>query len=335
MIIREIRQEAVWNSFVTSLPRYTFLHSWQWGLLQERLGENVAYLGFYEDERLCGVALVITVRARRGQHFLVPHGPLFASETAVCDSLALLTSYLKQQNTPAVALRVAPLLLNTAHNRTRLAQAGFRPAPLHVHAELTWELDSTRTTEKIMRGMRKTTRHAITKAAEAGVTTTILSDATALNRFLPLYEQTRQRHGFVPFSRNFLRSQLEIFGPEHSFTVLAHKGGRDLAAAIIITFGNAAYYYHGASVTDSALPAAHAVQWAAIREAKRRGATRYNFWGIAPADQAYHPFAGITIFKKGFGGYPIDYLHAHDLPLAFGYGKLWLTDTWRKYRRGF
>ena len=89
------------------------------------------------------------------------------------------------------------------------------------------------------------------------------------------------------------------------------------------------------AVMPTTVPAAHAVQWRSIQEAQRRGATRYNFWGIARADQPRHPFAGITIFKKGFGGYPQDYMHAQDLPLNLKYWKLWAVDTWRHIQRGF
>jgi len=62
----------------------------------------------------------------------------------------------------------------------------------------------------------------------------------------------------------------------------------------------------------------------------------YNFWGIAPdGSSPKHPFAGITHFKKGFGGKQIDLLRCQDLPLAPKYYINWGVETLRRLKRGF
>jgi lipid II:glycine glycyltransferase (peptidoglycan interpeptide bridge formation enzyme) len=58
------------------------------------------------------------------------------------------------------------------------------------------------------------------------------------------------------------------------------------------------------------------LQWAASRDAKKRGMQVYNFWGIAPENNPNHPWRGITLFKKGFGGRNIEYIHAQDLAVS-------------------
>ena len=337
MTIRLIDDAVAWDTFVTSLSQYSFLHSWSWGQIQRQLGETVEYLGFFEGETLKGVALLIGVTARRGSHWLCPHGPLFTNEADFFEGLGVLTRYVRQHSFPAVALRIAPLLLTSPKILARLQQAGFHQAPLHVHAELTWLLDITPSPERLLQEMRKTTRHAIHKGLAAGLTVNIVEDpVAALERFWPLYEQTRQRHGFVPFSHATLAAQLAVFSATGSvYTVIAAYHGADLAAAILIQYGNTVYYYHGASHSRSPVPAAHLVQWRAITEAKRRGARTYNFWGIAPPDARTHPFAGITIFKKGFGGRSVNYAPAHDQLLSWRYVMLWAIDVWRRWRRGF
>lgn len=336
MTIVSVHDRQAWNTYIKSLSRYTFLHSWEWGAVQREQGEEVEYLGFYEGEKQIGAALLIGIHAKRGRHWLCPHGPLFAAREDFAAGLAVLKTYVRAQRLAAVALRVAPLLLNTPRTRATLQQAGFRPAPMHVHAELTWVLDITSPAEELLRGVRKTTRHVIKKAEAAGVVTQVLTDPTALERFWPLYEQTRQRQGFVPFSQEMLQAQLEIFGvAKQAFTIIASHQGVDVAAAILFHFGDTVYYYHGASRSNIAVPAPHLVQWQAILAAKNRGATTYNFWGIAPDNKPRHPFAGLTVFKKGFGGKSIDYVAAHDLPLSWKYAGLWAVDSWRKWRRGF
>lgn len=345
MQCRTIVNKKEWDSFLADVQPNTFLHSWEWKEVQEADGEHVETLGFYLEHELVAITLVITVNAKRGNHYLVPHGPIVKDEKYLQEIISKLTEHLALSTERCVCLRIAPLIKKTPENLETFSSLGFRNAPMHVHAELTWMLDITKSEEELLHGMRKTTRNAITKAQKEGVTVEIISDPTALERFWPLYEQTKDRHGFIPFHKSFIQSQAEIFGKDNAmFFTIAKYQDNDVAAALFIHSGNTVFYYHGAS-TKLPVPAAQLLQWEAIKEAKKRGATRYNFWGIAPEPSEgtlsrvegrhRHPFAGITVFKKGFGGYAIDYMHAQDLPLNWKYWKLWAIEMWRKKQRGF
>jgi lipid II:glycine glycyltransferase (peptidoglycan interpeptide bridge formation enzyme) len=90
---------------------------------------------------------------------------------------------------------------------------------------------------------------------------------------------------------------------------------------ILVThFGEVATYLHGASSDDyrEFMPN-HLVQWEAILDAKRAGCTVYDFWGISPNDDPEHSWAGITRFKKGFGGETIHFVGAFD----YAFSPLW------------
>ncbi len=339
MEIREIKDKNIWDDFLLEVQPNTFLHSWQWKEVQEQDGEYVEALGFYSHEHLVAIALLITVHAKRGIHYLCPHGPIVKMPDDAEEVLTTLTAYGKEQSgkSGAVALRIAPLLTDTTVRREFFARLGFSPSPMHVHAERTWVLDISKDEQDILARMRKTTRHAIAKAEKKGVVVTICKTQDGLERFWPLYEQTTHRHGFIPFSRQLIASQANVFGNVgNAFFTIATVNGEDVAAALLFQCGTTVFYYHGASKKiPSNIPAAQALQWEAIREAKRRGAIRYNFWGIAPDNQPNHPFAGITVFKKGFGGYAINYMHAQDLVLSWKYWKLWIIEMIRKKKRGF
>jgi len=339
-MIKPINNGQLWNDFVLSLNDQTFLHSWEWGQVQQQNGELVQYLGFYNvSDDLIGAALLITVNAKRGKHYLVPHGPLLLDGQSTATIIRELVDYVRahHRRQHVVALKIAPLLTDSSTNRKIFTSLGFRPAAIHVHAELTWILDINQTADLLLSGMRKTTRHAIRKAEQAGVACQIFTSTGGLDRFWPLYEQTKSRHQFTPFSKGFIASQIDEFSKQKRiFIIVASYQDQDVAAAICIHFGHTVYYYHGASLKMPAgIPAAQLLQWQAIKEAIRREAKTYNFWGIAPQDKPNHPFAGITTFKKGFGGLSKNYLHAQDLPLSIGYWPLNLIETWRKWRRGF
>lgn len=335
MQVKEIQSKATWDEFVLPLAPNTFLQSWEWKEVQEQDGEQVSMLGFYEQEQLVAVCLVILVHAKRGNYFLVPHGPVVRDEKKYKEVVQSLTDYCAQYKNSAVVLRVAPLCLNTPEKQAIFSELGFRSSPMHVHAELTWVLDISKPEEGILAGMRKTTRHAVKKAEAAGVQVEIISDVSGLERFWPMYEQTTNRHGFVAFQKQFIQSQAELFGKSgNMFFAIATHDGSDVAGAMFMQYGDTIFYYHGASVKTS-VPAAQLLQWRAMQEAKKRGAVRYNFWGIARDDERNHPFAGITVFKKGFGGYAVDLLHAQDYVLSWKYWPMWILETLRKKKRGF
>ena len=51
---------------------------------------------------------------------------------------------------------------------------------------------------------------------------------------------------------------------------------------------------------------------------------RYNFWGVTREDQKEHRFYKLSIFKRGFGGSDLEYLHAQNLVISrIGYLKNW------------
>lgn len=105
-----------------------------------------------------------------------------------------------------------------------------------------------------------------------------------------------------------------------------------LASALIIFTKSTAFYHQGASI-HSKIPVTYALQWEAIKEAKKRGCSFYNFWGIAPDENPNHPWAGLTQFKKGFGGKQIDYLPTQDLLLTPRYYLTWIYEQYLRMKR--
>lgn len=337
--IQEINNPEQWNQFLLKLKPNTFLQSAEWGQLQAKHAAEAHYLGIYKNGSQIGAGLVLIINAKRGRFLFCPHGPIFANEAITRACLPVFFKYCGQlaQQKQAVAVRIAPLLLTTPANTALFKSAGFRPAPLHIHSELTWMLDLASTEEKLLQNMRKTTRQAIRRALDSSLAAEVITAASAIDRLWPLYQETKTRHSFIPFSKKFLRDQFEIFSKNNrAYAIIVRHENKDVAAGLFMQFGNTVFYHHGASTKlPAVLPSSHLVQWRSIQEAKKHGAERYNFWGIATANKPRHPFAGITVFKTGFGGYALDYMHTQDLPLNWKYWKLWAIETYRKLKRGF
>lgn len=302
-----------WEEFIFKHAPYALFQSWQWGEVEKRLDVKVWRLGWFYKNKLVGVAQIQKVSARRGTFLHIRHGPIGTINFEDVKKLG--------KDEGAWFIRISPQISSD----NELRELGFKSAPIHeVDAERSWVLDLDSSEEDLLGAMRKTIRYEIKHGD--GIT---LEKSKDIHRFFRLYNETSKRHNFVQHVG--IREEFETL--DCDLFVASHEG-RDLASAIIVYYGNQAIYHHGASL-PSKLPASTAVQWRAILEAKKRGMKLYNFWGIAPDDKPNHPWRGITLFKKGFGGRQVQYIHAQDLPLSPLYSITWIIETLRRRARGY
>ncbi|MBI4096631.1 MAG: peptidoglycan bridge formation glycyltransferase FemA/FemB family protein [Candidatus Levybacteria bacterium] len=315
IIIRQIADQETWESFILSKPEANFLQSWSWGEFHKSLNKQIFRTGFFEKNKLVGVMLSVIEPARRGKYLTIPGGPIINWQNkdlikSFSDEIKIIT---KENN--CVFIRVRPQLKSDDFSKRIFKDLGFVKAPMHLHAELTSQLDIAKSEEELMAQMRKGTRYEIKKAIKENIKITTSQDEKDIKKFYDLQIETAKRQKFIPFSYKFLFEQFRVFGELGSALLYkAELGNKLLAQAFIIFYNKEAVYHYGASTQEGRnYPGAYLIQWEAILEAKKRGITRYNFWGVAPEDKPDHRFAGLSLFKRGFGGEDFEYLHAQDL----------------------
>ena len=333
--IKEINDKNVWEKFVLSRKAGTFLQSWNWGETNKLVGFKVRRVGIYKNNKLNGVIQLIHQPAKRGPHYLIPGGPVidfgdFGLVNFVFNSIRDLSREDKVWFT-----RIRPDVIDSPIIRTELKKNGLIDAPMHVHGEHTLILDITKDEQELLSNMRKTTRYLIKKSLNEGYEVRTSVDPNDVQILFDLQKQTVGRHKFVGFSKRIFEAQLETFGKDGQAELfICEKKGKPLVAAIIIYYGKKAFYHHSGSSEDArGTNASYFTQWQIIRRAKQLGLKYYDFWGIAPTDDPNHRFAGVTIFKKGFGGERIDWVHAHDLPVSPLYKLTHVFETSRRIRR--
>lgn len=334
--VKEITDSAVWEKFVLNFSQANFLHSWNWGQFHQNLGQSIHRVGFYQGDKLVGVILSIVEKAKRATYLTVPGGPLmdWTDAGAVAGFKQEVVDQAKEFNCSFV--RVRPQILETSDNAQLFANLGFRVAPMHLHAELTHQLDITQSEEELLAKMRKATRYEIKQAQKLGIKVTSSQNSADIADFYAMQMQTAQRQGFVPFSKSFLEEQFKVFASANQAVLYtARLNQTKLAQAMVIFYGSEADYHYGASAPEGRqYPGAYLIQWEAIREAKKRGLARYNFWGVAPDGETAHRFHGVSVFKRGFGGEDVAYLHARDLVIDWQrYSLNWLIEFSRKILR--
>ena len=375
MEIKEITQKSIWEDFLLECEEKTFLDSWNWGEFQKMTGNKIWRLGIveedkssssptealaevkkrtkfsspftaarvYNDGELSSVALVIKTIARRGTFLFVPHGPALAKATAgkpniKYEILKTLLDELKKiaKEEKVDFVRISPIWERNEENIKVFKELSFREAPIHMHPELTWELDVTKSEEELLKDMNETCRYSIKRAMREGVEifqSQRIEDVEIFNR---LYHVTVNRHKFTPFSLNYLKNEFSTFQSDNQISVFLGKYKNEiLSSAMIIYWQGTGFYHQGASLLKyPKVPVSHLLQWEAIKEAKRRDCKTYNFWGIASLSDKSHPWAGLTLFKMGFGGYKKEFVKTQDFPLSKLYWLTYIFEKIRKRKRG-
>jgi lipid II:glycine glycyltransferase (peptidoglycan interpeptide bridge formation enzyme) len=313
--VKTIEDKQEWESFLKGHSEANFLQSWSWGEFHKALSKTINRTGFYENNKLVGIMLSVIEPARRGRYLTVPGGPIINWENKDLINLfvELITQIAKENS--CVFVRVRPQLKSDEFSKKIFKDLEFITAPMHLHAELTSQLDITKSEEELMTQMRKTTRYEVKKAIKENIKITTSIEEKEIKKFYNIQVETARRQKFVPFSYKFLHEQFREFAQNgNALLYKAELNNKLLAQAFIIFYGKEAVYHYGASTDEGRrFPGAYLVQWEAIKEAKKRGMTRYNFWGVAPENNTNHRFSGLSLFKRGFGGEDFEYLHAQDL----------------------
>ena len=170
-------------------------------------------------------------------------------------------------------------------------------------------LDLTLPEETLLTSFAEKGRYNIRLAQKRGITTRWVmssdkysSGKTYLEEFFNLLDETTKRDGFSHNSLWYYQHFVETLESHNAGGLLiAEKDGTLHAAGVFAYFWESALYYYGASSSDREIRrdmATYLLQWDAIREAKKRQCTTYDFLGISPNGRG--KLAGVTEFKLRF-----------------------------------
>jgi len=353
MELKEIINKDEWEGFLLQCSEKTFLQSWNWGEFNKQMGSKIWRFGAYNDEILVAVALVFKISARRGTFLFIPHGPAVIEGVSGQDKKEILELILVQlgdiaEKEKASFIRISPIFVEDSangypENENVFLDLGFRQAPIHMHPETTWELDITLPEEQLLMNMRKTTRYLIRQAEKNPDIQIVISNKIEdLKLFWPVYLKTAKRHRFVVFSEKYLEAEFNSFIKDREILIFLGKYKEQVvSAAIFVFWQDICFYHHSGSLSKyNKIPVSYLLQWRAIKEAKILGCRTYNFWGIAPgieteadAQKSKHPWAGLSLFKMGFGGYKKDYVKTQDFIISKKYWINYIIESLRKRKR--
>jgi len=335
MEIKEISNKEEWENFLLGRYPKTFLQSYNWGEFCSLMGEKIWRLGIYDNQKLIGICLASLVKAKRGVFLFVEHGPITDFKEEVMEILLNKLKELAKQEKASFIRFCSIWFKEDSHI---FKKYGFRNSPIHSRPETGWILDLNKSEDELLAEMRKTTRYLV-RQAEKNADVRIYQDNTleGVKKFFELYRETAQRQDFHIFPLKFLENEFNSFIKDNQICVfIGEYMGKPESAAMIIYWQEFGFYHQGASSgLNQKIPVSYLLQWEAIKEAKRRGARYYSFWGIAPEDKPNHPWKGLTLFKKGFGGHIEEYIPSQDYIISPKYWLNYLIESVRKIKRGF
>jgi lipid II:glycine glycyltransferase (peptidoglycan interpeptide bridge formation enzyme) len=263
-------------------------------------------------------------------YFYSPRGPIMSGKAKLQDLKLFLRKVehlAKEEN--AVFYRIEPYVLD----QSDIYKFGFRKmakhAPLSAQfsPENTLVLDISRAEDKILAEMKPKWRYNINLANRKGIEVREGKGTKDIKIFYELTKEMEKRGGYTGHEYEYYEKMYETLTKGDILKIfIAEYEGKPLAAILVSYFGHVATYLHGASGNEKReLMPTYALQWAAIQEAKNRNCRLYDFWGIAPEGASNHSWAGVTRFKKGFGGQEIRFGGAYDMAFDGKYYKLLST----------
>ncbi len=295
-----------WNEWILRNGG-SFLQSWEWGTFQEKSGADILRLrDVQSDARI----LLVKRRLPFGRsYWYCPKGPTDPKSVEMLVGSALLDGADFIRAEPTMALPVSSVVKKT--NAVQPSQS--------------WILDVAKTEAELLAAMHEKTRYNIRLSERKGVHAYEVSgkDPNAYTIFADLLAETAKRDGFHGHDASYYGAMVETLSGDPATDgkrkpvaklFFGEHDGRVLAANLMVFFGDTAIYLHGASASvRREVMAPHLLHWTCIRKVKEYGFAAYDFWGVEPEGATGHRWAGISRFKRGFGGAYAAYPGTFDL----------------------
>jgi lipid II:glycine glycyltransferase (peptidoglycan interpeptide bridge formation enzyme) len=315
-----------WQTIVERHASGDFLHDWAWAAVADLDGQPQRRFMLTRDgEPVAIVAAQVRSLVRGRSFWYVPHGPVLdfgregASELVAATLDGLRAAGSRER---AIAVKVEPRLAAGSTELGVLSGHQLRrtPGTLQVAQTRIVELDAD--DERMLASFDKDTRYSVRRAEREGVTVRVVREADdvgAIDALHELVEATQQRAGFPMASRARYRTAWSaLAGAGRARILEARLGEQLLASGMLVIEGERSFYLFSGSRREAAGEpkrfASYALQWEMMRLARDTGVRYHDLWGIAPSDAGPdHPWHGVGLFKKGFGGREVVWAGSWDL----------------------
>jgi lipid II:glycine glycyltransferase (peptidoglycan interpeptide bridge formation enzyme) len=298
-IVTSAEDDERYDKWLRKHPKGTLWQSAEWRHYCEALGKKTKTYICEGEHGIAASALAIIDAGRMGLHTCdVPRGPLWTDSHALGILLQRIAEDAKHQKCTEVFFSPAQALPPHAFS-------GLKASGRHVHPQATLMIDLEQNEEKLLAAMHSKGRYNIRLAEKHGITIR-KGSVDDIDAFYDLMKQTGMRDGFGILQKSHYTRFITAL--TKSFLLLAVHGKKPIAGLMGVTWNGTGIYYYGASSYEHRnLMAPYLLQWEAMRLCKKSGCDHYDLLGISAPDSVDDPWAGISDFKRKFGGTVITY----------------------------
>lgn len=303
-----------WDEIQKGL-RASVLQSRVWADVQESLGRKAhfewsnhwSWVGF---ER----------KARGIRYLLVPYGP--TATLKADEALKSLVDYAKEQKFDFIRFEPRGDFKSddmARFNAQKIAE---------LDPEYTQVVDLTKTEEELRSQLNSGHRNRINGADKRGIQVSITTSPDDFDSFLEMLKDTAKRAKVNFYPSEYYKDIFKVMEPRGAAKLyIAKVDGAPIAASLFYDYNGTRYYSHSGAFQElnRKYNATVYLLWRAMLDAKQLGLSQIDLWGVAPDDDPKHKWAGITAFKKGYGGNTIKFIGTYDIPLNNTKYKLYRT----------
>lgn len=211
----------------------------------------------------------------------------------------------------------------------------LRKSPCDMLPKNTFFIDLKPNEDQLLGNMRYNTRYNIRKAIKNGVITREYG-LEMIPQWYALYLETALRHGLPLQSEQFFSSILTNQDNEKKGVkvklLMSGLEDRFLSGLFLVLSNRRGVYLYGASLPGKQnMMASYALQWEAMKLAREHGCTEYDMFGSAPNTYEDHPFHGVHIYKKGFGGHLFHRMGCWDYPFDLEQYEVFVTQEMKAF----
>jgi lipid II:glycine glycyltransferase (peptidoglycan interpeptide bridge formation enzyme) len=317
--------ERVWQAFLAATASGDFLHDWAWADVAAFDVQPQRRFVLTDGDALVAIAAAQVRSLPLGRSFwYVPHGPVLDyGDPRAGERLRALVIGLREvaRGHGAIAVKLEPRLADDDRGLSAFSVRGLRRQPdtLQVGQTRIVELADD---EALLAGFDKDTRYSVRRAEREGVEVTATADgddARPIDELHALVGETQHRAGFpMPPLDRYRIAWHALAGAGRAAILEARREGELLASGMVVVEGDRSFYlFSGSRREERGEPkryASYALQWAMMRLARDRGARHHDLWGVAPPGAgSEHPWHGVGLFKKGFGGREVTWAGSWDI----------------------
>ena len=284
-------------------PAAGFMQSTFWADFKRLEGFDVSRWLYKDDDGpLLGSTTILRFPYHGESGFAVcPEGPVLPwDDEHLCREALRGLIDLAKTFPDVLGLRIEP------HVQTPIPRVlrNWADAPTDRTPADTLSLDLRKSNDEILAEAHPKCRYNLKVAERHGVVVTTERDISFAHEFYDLLTETSIRTGFYVEPFGFFLNLIGVLLKSNAaeFFVSRYQG-EVLAAVLVVYFGRRATYLYGGSKSKSrqVMPV-YPLHLAAIGAARERGCIEYDMYGVDASERRDHLYAGITRFKKQWGG---------------------------------